>query len=161
MTLPNWLAPAGTVLGIAVGLLILSQVPSGAKERPLQNMGYTPPLDNDRLLEAIKGTEDWDGDSIGAAGELGPWQMLPLTWHTYSHETMPYTRGAWDEAEPQRVIHAHASWIRDRMERLHLPQTPYTFALFWKAGYGRVTKHKLRGVDRDYASRAQNIYTAP
>lgn len=124
--------------------------------------GYLPRdmalLDNAKLLVMIRETENWDGDSEGASGERGPWQMLVSTWKSYSSEHMPYTRRSWSLPEPQRVLHCHASWIRDQMEKRHLPQNAYTFALFWKAGYGRIFNTRCRVADLQYAQRAQNIY---
>ncbi|HXP60691.1 MAG TPA: hypothetical protein VN829_09380 [Dongiaceae bacterium] len=130
----------------------------GADEQPIRVPHYEP-LDNDILLEAIAFTENWDGESTGAAGERGPWQMLLSTWKNYSTEWMPYTSTSWKKPEPQRVLHAHASWIRDQMERRKLPQTAYVFALFWKSGYGRVVNNYERSSDKAYAQRAQNLYT--
>lgn len=118
-----------------------------------------PLLDNEKLLQAIALVENWDGESIGAAGERGPWQMLESTWKEYSDDTMPFSKHVWiRSAEAHRVLNAHASRIRDWMEAKSLPQTAWTFALFWKAGYGRVIHNRLRPADKAYAERAQNIY---
>ena len=123
---------------------------------------WTPPrhspMDNDVLLRMIALTENWDGESTGAAGERGPCQMLLSTWKNYSSEDMPYTARAWKNPEPQRVLRAHASWIRDQMEKANRGDTPYMFALFWKGGYGRAMNHRERRVDIEYALRAANIY---
>lgn len=116
------------------------------------------PMDNDVLLRMIALTENWDGESTGPSGERGPCQMLLSTWKNYSSEDMPYTARAWKNPEPQRVLRAHASWIRDQMEKADRGDTPYMFALFWKAGYGRVMNHRERRVDIEYALRAANIY---
>ena len=121
-------------------------------------MAEVKPLDNGALLRMIDLDENWDGESIGAAGESGPWQMLPSTWRQYTKEPYPYSERKWREPEAQRVIHAHASWIRDQMERHRWPQTAYTFALVWKAGYGRVLHNTVRTVDKQYAERGENIY---
>ena len=116
------------------------------------------PLDNEKLLRMIDLVEDWDGDSLGAAGEQGPWQMLPSTWRQYSKKQMPYSETAWANPEPQRVLREHASWIRDQMEKHNAPQTAYTFALIWKSGWSRVYHHNERRADKEYAELAQNIY---
>lgn len=118
------------------------------------------PMDNDKLLRMIELTENWDGESVGAAGECGPWQMLYSTWLNYAtdHNYMPFSRAAWLEPRAQCVIREHASWIRDEIEKHRLPDTPYTFALFWKAGAGRVINHRCRSVDKKYAERASALY---
>lgn len=119
---------------------------------------FPRPMDNDVLLKMIAMTENWDGQSVGAAGERGDWQMLRSTWHHYSTEPFPWSRRGWAQPEAQRVLREHASWIRDEMEFHSLPQTPYTFALMWKAGETRVLHRRPRPVDYEYAERAHNIY---
>jgi hypothetical protein len=119
---------------------------------------YQRPLDNDQLIKAVILDEDWDGESVGADGEAGPAQMKPSTWRQYSSERFPYSGAKWREPEAQRVLRAHASWIRDKMEANNWPETAFTFALVWKAGYSNV-KHSTYGKSsRDYAARCQNLY---
>ena len=141
---------------IAAFLYFASQVK--AQPKITVPPAYFHPLDNDLLLRAIAETENWDGESQGAAGEQGPWQILPSTWRQYTRRTMPYSRNGWAQPFAQNVLHEHASWCRDEMEKHGLPQTAYTFALFWKAGAGRVLRNGVRRVDREYSERASNLY---
>jgi hypothetical protein len=140
---------------VAVFLLFVSKL----KAAPTVTVPtYQPPINNELLLKAIAATENWDGESVGAAGERGPWQMLPSTWAMYSDSPFPRTRWEWHSAEANRVLHMHASWIRDQMDKKHLKRTAWVFAAFWKGGYGRVMNNRLRTVDKAYADRAQNNY---
>jgi hypothetical protein len=156
--MPKMPAYAVVLTVLAAAVMIVGVVRTFGSEPKITVPPMSVPLDNDKLLKAIEETEDWDGESVGAAGEAGPWQMLPSTWREYSSEPFPYSGVKWRGHEAQRVVHEHASWIRDQMEKRRLPQTAYTFALFWKAGDGRVLRNAARRVDKEYAERAANIY---
>jgi len=147
---------------IAVGCIILFFVfPLGNHCFAGPNITVPPlhrPLLNDDLLRMIELTEDWDHDSIGAAGEGGPWQMLPETWAYYCERPMPYSEARWRLHEAQFVLYEHANWIRYQLIKHDLPDNPYYFALVWKAGWGRVLHNRPRQVDIEYARRARNNY---
>ena len=116
------------------------------------------PLDNDKLLRMIELVENWDGEAIGRSGEAGPWQMKVKTWHDYSHERMPYLESEWRGPEAQRVLHEHASWIRDEIEKNRLPDTSFNFALCWKVGFSGFLHGKTTYQDARYALRAETLY---
>jgi|HubBroStandDraft_1064217.scaffolds.fasta_scaffold02417_9 hypothetical protein len=120
------------------------------------------PLDNIKLIKAIRQVENWDGESEGFHGERGPSQIKMMTWRQHTKVAWIHAlyRTAFDRLEYHEVECSHAAWIRDVMENRRLPQTAYTFGLFWKAGYKNVINATLKPADRDYAVRVQNIYEA-
>lgn len=130
------------------GFVILTFLPKPAYARDLDLMRPMPAsyplLSTKFLLRSIDKVENWDGRTLGRAGERGPWQMKESTWRQYSKENMPYSERSWRNwTEAQRVLEEHASWIMDRMETLETPQTAYIFALIWKVGYGNVKRGRI------------------
>ena len=63
-----------------IGLVVLvCRTPAKAEES-------CPMIDIPRMIRAIKETEDWDGRSVGAHGELGPMQFKAATWGQFSRK---------------------------------------------------------------------------
>ncbi len=127
---------------------------------PFFPIPYTPPLDNAKLIIAIRRVENWDGYSEGKHGERGPSQIKLITWKQH-------TKRAWrhalymtteDQLIYREVEDAHGSWIRDVIGSRRLPDTAYTFALCWRAGVHNVLDHNITPEERSYAQRASNIY---
>ena len=120
------------------------------------------PLDNVKLVAAIRLTEAWDGHSEGRAGERGPSQIKLITWkqHTKAPWAHAVYHTAGDRIEYREVELAHAAWIRDVLEskRHPMPQTAYQFALIWRAGYRNVLKGNVTAQEIDYAERCANCY---
>lgn len=113
------------------------------------------PLDVDRQVEALYCTEHWDGHTRGAAGEWGFWQFTPKDWE----EVMPHipqraaTMSMQREAARRRVRR-----ILNYLPFLDLPETSYSVALVFTAGFGNVAKGRVTAKKSDYADRCQTIY---
>ena len=131
---------------------------------PFVSAGEPKEFDIDRMVEAIRLCENWDGRSRGASSERGPWQITPAVWHTYS--TMPFFcaegKTISERTEQRRVAREQVWWITQRLAHANKPCTPYNVALVWNAGwssffYGAPSKPSPR--KRDYAKRATNLYS--
>jgi hypothetical protein len=120
-------------------------------------------VDLDRVLEAIRSVEHWDGRSVGASGERGPWQMTRDTWRQFSHHPFHWAggRGKWFFEEQRAVAYRYLLWIETQFEHANHPITPYSLALAWTAGVNAVLHNEPRRPSRakhDYAERAENLY---
>jgi hypothetical protein len=131
-----------------------SHAKSGAKQPAY------PEVDDDLLLEAIRRVEHTARHQVGRAGERSEYQFIPAVWR--QHSKFPIWRASSNKpecvAEQQRVARAHLSWIRVAMPRIGLSTTPYTLALVWNAGIGRVSRHETSLAQQDYANRVNNTY---
>jgi hypothetical protein len=114
-------------------------------------------LDIERMLDAIRGAENWDGKSTGHAGEYGPYQMTPEVWRK--------SRMGWKkdirEATPDEWRAAALEDLRFRIVSLeinHFRVTPFLAALAWTAGVRAVITHTASRAKADYATRAERLY---
>jgi hypothetical protein len=116
-------------------------------------------VDADRVARAIAVVEDAQG-RIGAAGEQGELQFLPVVWRMYSPRPVSWATGSAVEmrAEQRRVAQAHVAWICARLARLGLEESAWSVALVHNAGYGRVRDRRVLPRQRDFAERVANIY---
>ena len=121
------------------------------------------PLDIDKMVEALRMCEAWDGRSRGASAERGPWQITPGVWHQYSH--MPFFSGEGtsmqERSEQRRVAREQVYWITQRLANANVKCDPYNVALVWNAGWASFfygSPHKPSARKRDYAKRATNLY---
>ena len=122
-----------------------------------------PACDIDLMVETLRQIENWDGRSLGAAGERGPWQFTPDVWHQYS--TLPFScaegKSNAEKTEQRRVAREVVFAISERVKAARRTPDAYTVALIWGAGwsayyYGQ--PHKPSAKKRDYAQRAENLY---
>lgn len=113
-----------------------------------------------RMKRAILAVENTPWNGKGAAGERTSYQIMPEVWRDWS--LMPFEEISHDtpevRAEVDIVVSKQLAWIRRCVEKQNYVVTPYTMALVWKAGLGRFTAYKTRREDRDYATRAANVY---
>jgi hypothetical protein len=127
--------------------------------------GGVPPakpreLNNDTVIDAIVEAENWDGHSIGANGERGPFSFKRATWQQYSSKPFFWADCTTLEqkTETRRVALRYAVWIRGVMHDMAMKQDAFTFALIWNAGFTRVIKGAASFEQRSYAKRVQVLY---
>ncbi len=113
-----------------------------------------PPLNEERMLDAIKAVENWDGRTPGAAGEWGAFQMKPDVWRKYSK--LSQRRAT--PAEERIVARAHLHWVRGALRSNRLPDKPWFIAAAWGAGVDAVKTRTMSPRKIDYADRAETIY---
>ncbi len=91
------------------------------------------------MLAGIARVEDWQGRR-GAAGEIGPWQMLPATWAAY--------RGT-----ARQRAETHLIKLRRDLARLGVDPSPFNLALCWNAGLTATVTGRAPEKSYDYARR--------
>ncbi len=118
------------------------------------------PLDLDDVVEAIRQVEHWDGSSIGASGERGPFQFTKSTWSEFSKKPFWWASGyGWACREEQYATALrYVTWINDNLVHVPLRETAYSVALVYTCGYTAVKHGKPSREKRDYAQRVQTIY---
>lgn len=114
-------------------------------------------IDLERLGAAIDAVENTP-TGRGLNGERTIHQLTKAVWEQH-------TNLDWDDAEShphvaKYVQEHHLIWIASQLTKLGLKNRPYSYALVYKAGYGRVLAQKERPADRDYAERVANCYEA-
>lgn len=115
-----------------------------------------PPLNDERMLDAIKADENWDGHTRGAAGEWGAFQMTPGVWHKYSRLSQ-----RWATPAQERVVaRLHLRWVREQLRANHLPDKPWFIAAAWAAGVDAVKHRTMARKKIEYADRAEVLYEA-
>jgi hypothetical protein len=92
-------------------------------------------VDDSRLLAAIAERENAQG-RIGRAGELGDYQLHPLTIQD---------RGGWGNDHAR----SHLRWLKAGLLRAGVDLLPFNLALAWNAGLTRVLQG--RALERHYA----------
>lgn len=107
------------------------------------------------LISAIAAVENTPVGT-GPCGEISRYQITKGVWDAHSDLEWTDENGQTDEAD--RVAIAHVHWIRARLMRLGLQDTPHDIALVWKAGYGHCLAKRIRPEDRAYARRVANVY---
>lgn len=117
-------------------------------------------LDLDHLAEAIAAVENWDGSSIGAAGERGKYQISFSVWS--QHTNKPFALAASNQpvavAEQLKVTLKHLEWIIACLPGLKLRRTAFNIALVYTYGYGNVAARRFSREKHDYAIRVANVY---
>jgi hypothetical protein len=95
------------------------------------------------LLEAIRLREN--SHTRGAAGELGPYQMVPKTVRD---------AGGYDRAAATR----HLMWIERQLARKRVAVSAFNIALCWNAGLERATSGRAKESSYWYATDVERIY---
>jgi hypothetical protein len=114
------------------------------------------PSDTDRILDAIALTENWDGKTVGKAGEWGPWQMTPANWRRYSPH-IPIRHA--NKAQLRQVAREHLAYLVGRLRGYGI-ETPsvWMLGLAWAAGPFKASKYTGRPEKIDYANRVEALY---
>jgi hypothetical protein len=153
----------GAILLLFFLPLMLSQV--RASDSPRAAVYFRPVTTEQlptipKMKRAILAVENTPWNGKGAAGERTSYQIMPEVWRDWS--LMPFEEISHDtpevRAEVDIVVSKQLAWIRSCVEKQGYAVNPYTMALVWKAGLGRFMSYRTRRVDRDYATRAANIY---
>jgi hypothetical protein len=107
------------------------------------------------VLEAIHEVENpHNTNRIGRRGELGPFQLRPAVWYTYTQK--PFSL-ATDQDESRLVAEAHYEWIKRGLERNKLDVTPYHIGLVWNAGLHATLNNRASETSKYYAQRVANL----
>lgn len=107
------------------------------------------------VLEAIHLVENPNNTMrIGRRGELGPFQLRPTVWYTYTQK--PFSLAA-EQDEAQLVAEAHYDWIKRGLERNKLEVTPYHIGLVWNAGLHATINGRASSTSKYYAERVANL----
>lgn len=115
-----------------------------------------PAIDVERLLDAISAVENWDKHSTGAAGEYGPFQMLPSVWlhcRTVRKTMQQATPSEHRAAARQELLFRIAT-----MQINHMDVTVYLGALSWTAGVSATINHSASVKKHAYAQLCENLY---
>lgn len=121
----------------------------------------TEDLSQSRLLDCIQMVENSRLGFVSSSGCRGVYQISKSVWETWSKEPHQLAN---DQSEMARAITRNVAlkqihWILNvALPSLHLPMTPYSFALLWKPGYGNVFRLHLTDANVDYARRFRNLY---
>lgn len=118
------------------------------------------PLDLMQVVEAIRQVENWNGRSVGASNEFGPWQFTADTWFDFSNHPFWWAgdHAPKCKAEQHRVALAYVTWIHAHLLDIPIKESAYSIALVFTCGYSGVKHGKPSRAKRDYAQRVQNIY---
>lgn len=150
------MTPAAWAIPITIPFIILIVSIARAQPEPL-----VPRIDPEKEIKALMEIENWDGKSVGAAGEIGPWQLAPAVW--MQHSKFPHQwatcRTPAQAAETDRVVRAHLEWVRKQIWRQGYEESPYIVALFWTCGIGTFRSGLVPAAKIDYATRANNLYS--
>ena len=105
--------------------------------------GQLQALDGRAMLQAIAIKEQ--GYKQGAAGEKGPWQMMPKT--------------VMDSGGSDQVAAAfHLRWIERQLKSAGVDPSPFNCALVWNAGLQRTISGQAKVVSYQYACDVNRIY---
>ena len=98
------------------------------------------PVALDKMICSLKQVENWDGHSIGRAGERGPLQLKKETWHQFSNKPHYWAerRNPYAAAEADRVETLYVLWIMQDLREVRKPLTPFFVALIHNAGFSTV-----------------------
>ena len=116
-----------------------------------------PKLDVEKMLDAIAGAENWDGHSVGKAGEVGPWQMTPAVWR----HCRGSLRKTMQQATPSELRTAARAELMFRIATAqinHRTVTPFLCGLLWGAGVSAALNGTASEAKRAYAERVRSIY---
>jgi len=107
------------------------------------------------VLAAIHEVENpHNTNRIGRRGELGPFQLRPAVWYTYTQK--PFSLAA-EQAEAQTVAEAHYEWIKRGLERNKIEVSPYHIGLVWNAGLHATINGRATDTSKYYAQRVANL----
>jgi hypothetical protein len=98
---------------------------------------------DDEQLHAIALVEDWQGRR-GAAGEIGPYQMMPRTWAAYRGSATARAR-------------QHLAWLKRELRHVDVDPSPFNLALCWNAGLRATITGRAPERSYDYALRVVAI----
>lgn len=142
-----------TLILFTAGLLIVSVLRAQNKPVP----GAVRRAD---MLNAFRIVEAWDGETRGAAGERGPWQLTEQLWR--QHSTKPHYwadfRTAEERKETTRVLNAHYDWVVGQVHEIGMTETPFSIALVWCAGATAVRRCEVSSRKIGHVERVCNVY---
>ena len=112
------------------------------------------------VAEVIRQAEGSAWYQVGSRGERSEWQICPATWYQFSRHPFAWASSPCTEhrEEVRRVAVAYVHWIRAQLPSLGLPDSVYTVALAWNAGYGRVECRRFSAGNYSFARRALSVY---
>ncbi len=133
-----------------------------AKAQTIVYPAYARPINVRILTIAIAKAENWDGKSIGAAGERGRLQFTATTWFKFSHKPHHWAerRSPDMKKESDAVEFEYIMELQDECRKMGRAVTPYMIALLHNAGGPTVASNKVPAAKRDFAQRALNLYEA-
>jgi hypothetical protein len=140
-----WPSPAAAA-SVIKSLSLLLVMLLALQEVPVMAAGEGP-FSPAAFLGAVAEVEDWRGQR-GAAGEIGPWQMMPRTWASY--------RGTAEDR-----ARAHLAWLRATLERRGVEPSPFNLALCWNAGLHATLTGRAPVASYDYARRVVALMETP
>lgn len=145
------------MISASIVLFILLSVVAGVA---CANVREQKPLDLALVVEAIRQVEHWDGRSIGASNEVGPWQVTPAVWREFSSKPIWWAtiRSPECRAEQHAVALRHVTWINKHLFEIPLRESAYSIALVYTCGWKGVKHGNPSAAKRDYAQRVQNVY---
>ena len=119
---------------------------------------HAKPIDEGKMLDSIRQVENWDGKTLGAKGEWGPWQMTPGVFHDYIRTPVGVKVRTATKTQLREAAVKHLAWLFGMLSEHHLPVTPYAIGLAWGAGFEAVRTNSASPAKRDYAQRCENLY---
>lgn len=112
----------------------------------MPNAKATESLDTGRMVTVLRALENGPSDN--------PWQFREPTWRAYSKAPL-HTASL---AEHRRVAWLFAQECIRQCHALDLPISPEWVARLWVAGFGTVRDSRMTAAQRDYGTRAANLY---
>ena len=112
-------------------------------------------VDMPRFLTATRAIENWNGHD-GAAGELGPYQVLPATWRQHMGD-LPAS-WARQEGWGRECARRHVEWLQERLQASRIDANAFNLALAYNAGIGAVKRGQAPVVAYQHADRVRNFY---
>jgi hypothetical protein len=111
-------------------------------------------INESKLLHAIEMVENWKGRD-GQDGEKGPYQITERLWHQYT--LLDFTDENVRE-HGREVALCHLDWLHLQMKKHGIPETSFSYAVAWCAGWNALKTGIYSKAKEDYAKRVQNIY---
>lgn len=105
------------------------------------------PFDAERFLNAVAEVEGATAGELGARGERGPWQLMPVVARRWGGSSREAAR-------------RHLAWLMIELGSRGASVCPFNVALCWNAGLERAMSGRARMSSYDYALRVQNVYDA-
>ena len=113
-----------------------------------------PALELERLLDAIRAVEQWDGRD-GAAGELGPYQIRAATWRQHMGG-LPFAL-AREERWGRECARRHMTWLRRHLAAAGIEPNPFNLTLSYNAGLETVLRGRAPERAYRHARRVENL----
>ena len=156
----TWLHIIETLLAVSFTWLVFWFFAPEAKAQDIVWHGYMPPVSVEFAILAIADVENWDGKSIGKAGERGRLQFTKARWGQLS--TKPFrwadSRQNFAIKETHRVERAHIVDLIEQCKKIHRRPTAYLVAAFHTAGFTAVSSGHIQAFKKDFAERVAIVY---